>query len=604
MAKLYESRKTNLNNPLDKNEVGYIFKSDNVNSIIKCIDGKMYGAYLIGGIVGTGKSSLVDIAAAYSREKSLVIHVNFYNEEEAIDKFSTIVLECLIESLENDQEAKSEQLSELLKQYKMRLLYSIEERIDKSEITNNDIKQTRKEKVSIFSKIGMALNTVILSEVSVNGDESLENEDINETNRRINSYISLNKIERDRIKDILNIIRQLNNINIIFVFDELDKMNTDVLKIFFERYKSLFVENNIFHFFLVDDEMYIKYNNNNICKNKLFTYFSGKYYMPLLTFKETVRYCVMMFGEKYYLMCLMQYYNTLGNYRLLNICYNEHKYIERMTIIKAYILTQVINAIDVPYLEKYYVDLIVKKIKIIIEESIRLRNCSIENFKAYLKENNAFDIVWPGNDELIDKVIDVINKICPRAINVDNDCISVNATILYYEYGTFEKAALLQRRENLALEQLNYIQLSDMYHYIKNGENNIYRRINFLRDSIIPLKVDDNNPLTYEEALINLIKANLCEQDLQVIILERERGEESFFVDDHAYTGMVIVNKGIFQIAYYVNQGSYDSDAFYAKEKLKRFANEYKIDVQEIEIDKYIDLDKDIIEIVKKYNNV
>lgn len=25
MAKLYESRKTNLNNPLDKNEVGYIF---------------------------------------------------------------------------------------------------------------------------------------------------------------------------------------------------------------------------------------------------------------------------------------------------------------------------------------------------------------------------------------------------------------------------------------------------------------------------------------------------------------------------------------------------------------------------------------------------
>lgn len=44
--------------------------------------------------------------------------------------------------------------------------------------------------------------------------------------------------------------------------------------------------------------MYIKYNNNNICKNKLFTYFSGKYYMPLLTFEETVRYCVMMFERK------------------------------------------------------------------------------------------------------------------------------------------------------------------------------------------------------------------------------------------------------------------------------------------------------------------
>lgn len=131
----------------------------------------------------------------------------------------------------------------------MRLLYSIEERIDKTEITNNDTKQTRKEKVSLFLKIRMALNTIISSEISVNGDESLENEDINETDRRINSYISLDKIEHDRVKDILDIIRPLNNINTIFVFDELDKMNTDVLKIFFERYKSLFVKNNIFCFF-------------------------------------------------------------------------------------------------------------------------------------------------------------------------------------------------------------------------------------------------------------------------------------------------------------------------------------------------------------------
>lgn len=487
-------------------------------------------------------------------------------------------MECLIDSLENNQEAKSEQLSELLKQSKMRLLYSIEERIDKTEITNNDTKQTRKEKVSLFLKIRMALNTIISSEISVNGDESLENEDINETDRRINSYISLDKIEHDRVKDILDIIRQLNNINTIFVFDELDKMNTDVLKIFLRDIK-VFLLKIIFFAFLVDDERYIKCNNNNICKNKLFTYFSGRFYMSLLTFEETVRYCVMMFGEEKYLMCLMHYYNTLGNYRLLNIGYKQHKYIEKMTIIKAYILTQVINAIDVPYLEKYYIDLIVKEIKIIIEELIRLRTCSIEKFKVYLKENNAFDIVWPGNDELIDKVIYVISEICPQAINVDNDCISINATILYYEYKTFEKAALVQRREKLTLEQLNYVQLSDMYNYMENGKNNIYMNINFLRDDIIPLEVDDNNPSTYEETLMNLIKANLCEEALQVIILERERGDKPFFADDHAYTGIVIVNKGIFQIAYYVNQGSYDSEDFYAKEKLEKFANECRISV-------------------------
>lgn len=81
-------------------------------------------------------------------------------------------------------------------------------------------------------------------------------------NREIKKSISLTKIEHDRIKDILNIIRQLDNLNTIFIFDELDKMNIDVLESLFEKYKCLFVENNIFNFFLVDDEMYLKYRAN------------------------------------------------------------------------------------------------------------------------------------------------------------------------------------------------------------------------------------------------------------------------------------------------------------------------------------------------------
>ena len=72
MSKLYESRKTNLNYPLGKDEVGYIFKSDNINKIIERINKKMYGSYLVGGVVGTGKSSLLDIAAGYTLTLSLI----------------------------------------------------------------------------------------------------------------------------------------------------------------------------------------------------------------------------------------------------------------------------------------------------------------------------------------------------------------------------------------------------------------------------------------------------------------------------------------------------------------------------------------------------
>lgn len=66
MAKLYESRNENLNCPLTKEEVGFVFESENINSLVQCLDNGKFGAYLVGGIIGTGKSSLVDIAAGFS----------------------------------------------------------------------------------------------------------------------------------------------------------------------------------------------------------------------------------------------------------------------------------------------------------------------------------------------------------------------------------------------------------------------------------------------------------------------------------------------------------------------------------------------------------
>ena len=41
---------------------------------------------------------------------------------------------------------------------------------------------------------------------------------------------------------------------------------------------------------------------------------------------------------------------------------------------------------------------------------------------------------------------------------------------------------------------------------------------------------------------------------MQVIILQRERGEESYYKNDHEYTGIIVVDKGAIQVAYYVCQ--------------------------------------------------
>ena len=58
------------------------------------------------------------------------------------------------------------------------------------------------------------------------------------------------------------------------------------------------------------------------------------------------------------------------------------------------------------------------------------------------------------------------------------------------------------------------------------------------------------------------------------------------------------------QFKYYVDRGSYDSDSFDAMEKLVNVSNQYGVDVKKMKIENYIDLNKDIRHIVKKYNAV
>lgn len=601
MSKLYESRKTNLSNPLSKDEVGYTFNCDIINCIINSINEEKYGSYLIGGIVGTGKSSLVDIAAAYSKKRTLTIHVNFHNENEVIDNFSKIVLEYLIDNIENEKRNYDSDLLDLVNKCKLGLHYSIEERLGEEESIKKENRQKQKEQIALFAKILLGIKGICTSEAGIEGVESHENENVFDEKKEIMKSISLTKLEHDRMRDILDIIRKLNDMNIVFIFDELDKMNINVLEHLFERYKSLFVENKIFNFFLVDDEMYIRYSNSNICKNRLFTYFIGKYYVPLLNFEETVRYCVMMFGECNYLNCLAKYYNTLGNYRLLNFSYNENKNFDKMSIIKAHIFLQVIRKIEVPYLEVCYVDSITKKIKIIIEESIKLKNFIIKDFEDYLEMNNAIDNVWPRNNELIQLVIEVIKVVFPEAIEIKDNYVSIDATTMFNQYELFEKGALSCRKENIEKDKAYEIKLSDMYHYFWQGYK-LYKQITYLKSNIIPLEVAQNNPQSYEESLINLIKTNLNQNNMQVIVLKRERGKESYYENDHEYTGIVVVDKGIFQVAYYVDRGSYDSDSFYALEKLINASNECGVSVKIIKIRNRIDLKERIDYIVKKYN--
>lgn len=57
--------------------------------------------------------------------------MNFYNEYDVLDRFTTLVLEYLIESVEREKEDSDKELKTILDEIKLKLEYEIKQQIEK-----------------------------------------------------------------------------------------------------------------------------------------------------------------------------------------------------------------------------------------------------------------------------------------------------------------------------------------------------------------------------------------------------------------------------------------------------------------------------------------
>lgn len=195
------------------------------------------------------------------------------------------------------------------------------------------------------------------------------------------------------------------------------------------------------------------------------------------------------------------------------------------------------------------------------------------------------------------------SEICPEAIEVKQEEVTVKGEKLVDNYYLFEETIEDDRKETFTDIEKNSIQLSDMYSFMTKTYHRMDTEIPYLSRDIIPLKVADNETNSYREALINILYANLLEKGVQVIVIRRERGEESYYANDFEYTGIVIVDKGTFEIAYYVERGSYDSDGKDAVDGLINEAERLGVHVARLTATERINIEKEIKCIVDRYNN-
>lgn len=604
MSKLYEARKCTLTKPLSKEEIGYVYNSKVISPIIEDIKKKKYGSYLIGGVVGTGKSSQVEIATNYAIKNPLIIHVKFYNEKECIDEFEKVLLIAIMNAIKEEQiDEELEGLSLLINECEKNLNYTISETEQEEKIRGREKKNNRIKKSSIGSKIGAAVNEIFYSDVHTSAEVEEEESRSAFEDKQYKNTITLTKNQKTQLEYIYKILDNISNVNVVVIYDELDKMNEDILGVLFSKYKELFVEKDIFNFFVVNDTIYKKYSNPNILQNPTYSYFMGIYYVPLLSLEETFRYSKLMFGETQYINGLVSYYLCIGNYRMLNQKYLSSYTKSDIDVIKAYVHKKTVEKLNRSYFDDYMRDVLIRKVKAVIEKIITIRIFEIKNLAEKLSNESKEIEVWPDYETIADCIIEVMKEICPEAIEVKQEEVTVKGEKLVENYYLFEETIEDDRRETFTDIEKNSIQLSDMYSFMTKTYHRIDTEIPYLSRDIIPLKVADNETNSYREALINILYANLLEKGVQVIVIRRERGEESYYANDFEYTGMVIVDKGTFEIAYYVERGSYDSDGKDAVDGLINEAERLGVHVARLTATERINIEKEIKCIVDRYNN-
>ena len=113
-------------------------------------------------------------------------------------------------------------------------------------------KNNRIKKSSIGSKIGAAVNEIFYSDVYTSAEVEEEESRSAFEDKQYKNTITLTKIQKTQLEYIYKILDNISNVNVVVIYDELDKMNEDILGVLFSRYKELFVEKDIFNFFKND----------------------------------------------------------------------------------------------------------------------------------------------------------------------------------------------------------------------------------------------------------------------------------------------------------------------------------------------------------------
>ncbi|WBW96232.1 P-loop NTPase fold protein [Oceanirhabdus sp. W0125-5] len=574
---MIKNYKKSLIEPLDKEELHIFHSSDSldrcISEIYEIINNKVHGAYLIGGIRGVGKTSLINLCCEKYRYSDLV-RINLdCNKIINIENFIYFFVEALRKSIQTVD--LPEEIFSEIENISKKIISNYSSKIT-SGYDNNKSQHIRFEDVdennidlnlNIFKFFGQAFNIrnafgQKISKSSI-AESSKKNCHIQEIEERNDIFILIEKLTIV-LKKIATCEKKYR---IVITVDELDKHNESFIEELFDYYKNLFLNSHIITFFIVDAIKYINIRNKSEIENKLLSYFIKCIYVPTLEHKDVKDYMYREFEIESYKNIMEVDYLTFGIFRKMNTYKYQHGYNGKYIFAQAFIYYIFTSEEEQDtFFEGYTYDLYKYFVKELIQYIFRQKRITLKYICDYFeKKMEKFNVYIDYNNFIIKRLDELSLKY--NFVTVTQ--LSSDYKVYDFILENFKEYKIL---DDYMIQKIEYkLNSRDC----RNINKYIYRR------ELFPVTITDHKTEAFYYA-IRFIETMGKFID-NVIIVEKI----STFMDGEVfkYSAILIINKPVGKIVYIIDDCSFSYEGPLTVNQLIKFMRVNNIKLIKIETD-------------------
>ncbi|WP_346936036.1 P-loop NTPase fold protein [Clostridium sp.] len=563
-------RANNIIEPITEEQTGFFFVGENVKKQIcelqNLIKEDTYGCYLISGMKGIGKTSFINTTLSNLEDqifkKSYVtIKLNSTRVADVNNLFSLLIKELLRVSKDKNSLINvfynNLRKIELVCSGNLQVHWEEEAATALNEGVSSSFTKEEQVGVDVTGAFKLPLIGRLIRGQMSNNFAKTESE--SNTKRKIE--YNMKEDPHELFRELLNEFESLG-IRLIFIFDEVDKCSTTFLDEIFNQYKDLLTNFKIFSIFLTDEKTYKAYKQSR--DSLLFTYFIKAFYLSNMSYEETLRYCFGQHCEEDLCNADVLYYISLGNTRVININYKTHFRLNLFDsahvalLYKArlfhYIIESIRYDLDVDDMRMFKKDMLKVDVKALIEFIFDIKECQISTATDYF--NNVRTNRYPEANEILECIRNYKDSLEMKMVKFENDRIIIGYDKDMHLHNSWESLEAYDHNLNKRVTLNNRIRIESFYPFYEKGLGTHTNGIG----TIQLVKLGDNEPESYEEAMEHLIISNYFNIN-KIIWLKRVRDGGKTWYTDEEYSLLVIIDSGIgIRYAFYNEAGSYSSE--------------------------------------------